>query len=374
MSSVENRNKCQEQGGNEGTVEVIPPYAPMIENFDNPDTHPDLELAVTGMEKPLQLHKCTITHASKRLHEILRERKDMRLECPCDINDEVDREVLVKALRFCYGETQNVDTKNGECCAMIAMLTRLQVTCLDETVKTLINFAVSEAKRKMEVGVELLKACTRYDECCGLSALSLDKKLAAIVLTKDNMYEHYKEIVDDCLMVLPPEYLTLAEYGEPHTRCSEFCLRAKYVRYHSKEMSQEEKQALVTKCDWSTLNSQELRELRLADIIDKDKLLEAYEKALEYSEIENERVNKIARRVEKGMEERVAELEKEKEKESERAKKAETERDRYAKEAEEYQRRAEKAKMEKEKYWNHAETLEIFMRGSRLYKRHYQNE
>ena len=46
---------------------------------------------------------------------------------------------------------------------------------------------------------------------------------------------------------------------------------------------------MVTKCDWSTLNSHELRELRLTDLIDKDELLEAHEKALECCEIEKER-------------------------------------------------------------------------------------
>ena len=390
MSSAANTHSNQEQGEDEGTVYLVPPlsYTNEIESFDNTEKYPDMELVVDGMAKPLLLHKRILARASQWADKMLKGRKDTRLEWPHDINNETDREVLVKGLRFCYGETQSIGTKNGECCAMIATLTRLQVTCLDDVVALLINFAMDEAKRNIETGVELLKACTQYKECCGSNPLSLDKRLAAIVLTKDNMHAHYKDVVDNCLMVLPPEYLMVSEYGEPHTRWSEFCLKTKYVRLHSKELSMEEKEALVSKCDWSSLNSHELRELRLADIINKDELLEAHEKALEYCEIEIEQTNEMMKRLQKDMEDKVNELEKAKEKETERAmeaereteelrrlvegiekekdegvKQVEMERDKCAKEAEEWKKRAEKAEKEKEKHWNRIETLETFLQG-----------
>ena len=316
MSSKVDSKRDQEQDEDKRTIDVVSPYFNEIESFDNPETYPDLELIVAGMEKPLKLHRRILAKTSGCLKTMMKERQDQKLGWPHGTSNEVDRKTLVKALRFCYGETLNVSTKNGECIAMIAVLTRLQVTCLDDVMTLLTNFAVDEAKRKVETGVELLKTCIGYKECCGSSQKSLDKKLAAIVLTKENMCDHYKEVVDDCLMVLPQDYLMIAEYGEPHTRCSEFCLRTKYVRLHSKSLSKEEKQALIGNCDWSTLNSQELRELHLADIIDKDELMEAHEKALEYCEIKNEQAKEMVRRVEK-MEERVNELEKEKEKDKE---------------------------------------------------------
>ena len=352
MSSAANAHRGQEQSGNEGTVDLVPPlsYYNEIESFDNAEKYPDMELVVTGMPKPLQLHRKIIATASGCFKTMLKGRKDTVLEWSHDTNKEEDREALVKALRFCYGETQSIGTKNGECCAMIAALTRLKVTCLDDVVTTLINFAMDEAKRDMETGVELLKACTRYKECCDSNPLSLDKRLAAIVLTKDNMRSHYKDVVDNCLMILPPEYLMVAEYGEPHTRWSEFCLKTKYVRLHPKEMSMEEKDALVSKCDWSSLNSQELRELRLTDIIDKDELLEAYEKALEYCEIENEQANEMMRMMQKKMDDKVNEVERE---------------------AEGYKRRAERAEEETEQYWNRIETLDYFLRGICLYNTDY---
>ena len=367
-------------------MEVVSPYPNEIENFDNENMYPDLVFVVAGMAKPLHLHRKILATTSEYFRTTLKETKDLRLEWPYDTSNEVDRDALVKALRFCYGETLSVDTKKGECCAMIAALLRLQVTCLDDATALLINFATDEAKRNLATGVELLKACTEYKECCGTSQFSLDKKLAAIVLTKDNMHDHYREVVDECLMVLPADYLMVAEYGEPHTKCSEFCLRTKYVRCHSREMNLEEKQALIVKCDWSTLNSQELRELRLADIIDKDELLEAHEKALEYCEIENERANEMIKRL-KTMEERVKELEKEKEKESEKVRKAEMEAGELrgraeraekvmeilVQECEEYKRRAENVEKEKEQSQNCTETPDTIVKVNRLYTMHYQN-
>ena len=398
MSSKVDSKKDQEQDEDNKTVDVVSPYFNEISSFENPETNPDLEFFVAGMEKPLKLHMRILAKTSGYLKAMLNERRDQRLEWPHDISNEIDRKALVKALRFCYGETQSVSTKNGECIAMIAVLTRLQVTRLDDVVTLLTNFAVEEAKRELETGVELLKTCIEYKECCGSSQNSLDKKLATIVLTKENICDHYKEVVDECLMVLPPDYLTVAEYGEPHTRCSEFCLRTKYARLHSKTSSKEEKQKLIGNCDWSTLNSQELCELRLADIIDKDELLEAHEKALEHCEIENE----MARRAEKKMEEKVKELEKKNEKESERVKKAESEaeeqrgraeraekgekekedkvkhlemeRDKCAKEAEEYKKRAEEAEKENVKYLSQVETLNTLLQRNGLHTCSPQSE
>ena len=352
MSSANNINKSGEQSECENTVAVASPCLNDIESFDNPEEFPELEFVVGGMERPLQLHRRILAHASGKIKAMLDERRSLRLEWPYDTTKDVDREALVKALRFCYGETQTVGTKNGECVAMIAALTRLQVTCLDDVVMLLSNFAMDEAKRNLEIGVELLKACAGYKETSGTNQLTLDKKLAAIVLTKDNMQEHYKEVVDECLMVLPPEYLMIAEFGEPHTRCSEFCLMTKYIRLHSEELTKKQKQGMIARCDLPTLNSQELRELRMADIIDKDELLEAHEKALEHCEIENEQATEMTRKIERKMEEKVNEIEQE--------------RDEEMKKADAFRRRAEFAEMEKKDLLARIEALENHNKGNCL--------
>ena len=179
MSSVINRNK--DQIVCEGIVEVVPPYHNDIESFDNPDEFPDLEFVVAGMERPLQLHRRILAESSGKVKAVSGEGKGQRLEWPYNTTNEVDREALVKVLRFCYGETQTVGTKSGECIAMIVAFTRLQVTGLDDVVTLLSNFAMDEAKRNLEIGAALLKACAGYKETSDTSQLALDKKLAATV-------------------------------------------------------------------------------------------------------------------------------------------------------------------------------------------------
>ena len=275
-------------------MDIGSPYTNEVESFNNPDSFPDLRFVVPGMAEQLSLHKKILAKASVTIKEMLKDHPGGQLEWIFEMKNEIDKQALMKSLRFCYGETLSVGTKNGECCALIAALSRLQVTCLDEVIPQLNTFALELARNDLTGGVELLKMCTHYEECCKTNSCTLNKELAKIVLTKENMVEHFREVVDDCLMTLPPEYLDEAEYGEPHTWCSEFCVRAKYVRFHSTEMSDEDKHAMVTKCDWSTLNSQELRELRLTGIVNKDVLLEAHEKALECCEIEKEKERKKA--------------------------------------------------------------------------------
>ena len=361
----------------EGILDIPSPYQNELESFDNPDTFPDLEFVITGMERPLRLHRKVLAKTSEHIKEELKEKHEQKLVWACDTWNEVDKNALVKALRFCYGETLCVGTKDGECCAVIAALTKLRVTCLDEVVVNLKHFSVNQARKDVNTGVELLMTCAGYPECCGMNHDALNKELARVVLTKEMMHEHYKEVVDECLMLLPPEYLMLAEYGDPHTKCSEFCLRAKYLRFHQREMSTEEEQRVLMACDWSMLNSQELRELRLVDIIENGELLKAYEKALDYSEIENERANERAEKAKKEAEDtkkerdemikRIKEVEMERDQYKERAMKAEQEKEEMMKEIEkERSKMAKQAKEEGKKYQSRAETLEALLRGNRL--------
>lgn len=356
MSSDINSNRNQE-GEEENTIDLASPYHNEIESFDNPESYPDLKLFITGTEKPLQLHRKILAGTCGWIKEALKDKDETRLEWGFDTKKKVDKEALVKALRFCYGEMMSIGTKNGECCAVIAALTRLQVTCLNDVVTTLSNFTVTQSLTDVKTGVELLKTCAGYPECCNMSQTMLNKELARAVLTNENMRLHYREVVDNCLMMLPPEYLMLTEYGELHSRDSEFSLRIRYVRSNVKRLSMEEKQEVISQCDFSVLNSHELRELRVADILSKDDLLEAFEKALEYCEIEceqaksqvsfmeEERDNAVKKtkemearlkQIEKDRDERVKQLESETDEANKRGKNAEAER-------EEFQKRAESA-------------------------------
>ena len=276
---------------------VNPPYYNEIESFDNPESYPDLEFFIPGMEKPLLLHRIILVRASDYIDAMLRKNKTHKLCWPFDTSKGLDREALVKALRYCYGESLSLETKNGECFAMIAMLLRLQLRGSDETLTSLSNFVIDEALRDVKTGAELLKACTGYTECCGTNHFALDKKLAAIVLTKENMKHHYIEVVDHCLMLLPPEYLMLAEYGEPHTRFSEFYLRIKYVRYHSKELTIQEKQAIVANYDWSSLDSQELHAICLGDAMNRITFLQALDRFSECWGQKNDQMDDVTNQI-----------------------------------------------------------------------------
>ena len=384
MSCDTNSNKDKEQNEDGKTTNLVSPFPNEVECFDNAESFPDMELVVKGIPKPLLLHRKVIASASEWFKTSLSGKKDMRLEWPFDTSKEVDREALLKALRFCYGQTLTVGSMNGECIAMAVVLSRLQVTCLDNAMTTLGNFAMQQAKQKVETGVELLMMCSQFTECCGTSQSSLNKKLASVVLTKDNMVEHEKEVVDECLMMLPAEYLSMADFGSPHTRWSEFSLRAKYARIHSKQMTKDERLAMVGLCDWSTLNSIELKELRLANIIDNDQLLDAQEKALKSCETEKERVNEMLRKMEKEKEDAVKERdgaveranqairerdEKVREVESLRVKlaKIEEERDTKARDVDLLKKRLEDMEKEREKHWSRVDGLESLVKGNRLF-------
>ena len=316
----------EERGEEERRMDLASPYHNMTERFNNEESYPDMELIVNGFQKPIVSHRTFLGSISGWFKKNLCDKWGQRLEWPYDTENEMEREVLMKTLRYCYGETMNVGTKNGECFSLITTMTRLQLTCLDDVVTTMNNFIIEEAKRKIENGVELLKECTRHTMCCGTNELSLNKRLASVVLTNDNMESHYREVVDGCLMMLPPDYLMMTEYGQPHTCLSEFCLRAKYVRLHSKEMSIESQHEMVMSCDWSTLNSEEFVELRLTGVADKDELLVAHEKALGSCEIVIENQKERLKTME-DMEERLKTAERERDESVEKTEKAERERE-----------------------------------------------
>lgn len=314
MTSLRNSNKNREQDTK--VVELQSPYSYDVESFNNPEMFPDLEFSIRDRES-LLLHRKTLANASIQIREMLQQ-KTQRLEWPFDTSNEVDKEALVKALRFCYGEKLTVGTKEGECFAIIAALTRLQVTCLAAVLEQLGNYIETEAKNNLKKGTELLKTCARYAECCGMNNCSLNQRLAHMILTKENMLEHFQDVVDKCLMLLPQEYFSFVEYGEPHSKCSEFSLKIRYIQEHSMDMTTEGKQALLAGCDWSSLNSSELQTLKYADVIDKDELLEAYRKALDYLELENANLIMRANQVQT-MEDLVNQVERERVQERERA-------------------------------------------------------
>ena len=264
------------------------------ELFDNKDMFPDMEFVIPGVDHPLLLHKGIMAKSSKLIQGILKTKETAknddlnRVEWMFDTKKPVDVKALLKVLRFCYDETIQVYLTDGECCAVIAALFRLQVTQLDTTVRKLTSFAVEHAQQDVRNGVKLLKDTQCYSECCGLHGCGLDKSLGKTVLTAQNIQENYSVVVDDCLMRLPPEYLDMTEYGQPHTKFSEFNIRARYVAEHGDALSNEEKETIMKKCDWTKLQSNELRQLKELGFVGQEVIMEAYEKVLETTEQEKD--------------------------------------------------------------------------------------
>ena len=260
-------------------VVVKSPYRNNSELFDNADSAPDMQFMVPGMEKPLALHKEIMAATSNYVYQLLKPKQTLENNDSAtgkwefDANTEVDRRALEKVLRFCYGVEMDVGTKDGECSAVIAALCQLDVTCVDEVVAKLSNFAVEEARKDLVVGVELLKAIGRHQECC-TQKCTLDKQLTPIVLTTKNIKKHFDLVVDNCLMMIPAKYLDVTEYGEAHTKYSEFSVRASYVRKHESTLSDEMKATIMEKSDWTKILSGELKELRELNAVGQDTLTE----------------------------------------------------------------------------------------------------
>ena len=120
-ASTDEKEKCQER--ETITLTAPPSFHGSIDLFDNEASSPDLDLVIEGLEKPLKLHKKIISKASNLIDKVLKENGCMKgnerdqIEWMFDTSNKVDRDVLVKALMFCYGDTVSVGTKDGECCA-----------------------------------------------------------------------------------------------------------------------------------------------------------------------------------------------------------------------------------------------------------------
>ena len=275
-----------------GHIEIEPHFGDNIELFDNEEMFPDFEFMIPGCETSLHLHKLIIARASKLMQGLIKAKQlaknqdENQVEWMFDTSEKIDRDALVKVLRFCYGENMRIGTTDCECCAVIAALYRLQVTCADEIIKELIDDLVDCTKNNPPLGAMLLKGIQSYPECCSTQAYELDKALAEVVFTRKNICEYPETLVSECLMKLPPVYLDIVEYGEPHTQWSEFNVRMQYLKEHSEDLSQEEKDEIMRRCNTTFLWSGELSELRKLNAIGKDLMLDMYDSVLKHTEKE----------------------------------------------------------------------------------------
>ena len=300
---TDSRSTSQAMG--EETLTLVSVFSDDVESFDNEDMFPDLKFVIGGLEKPLLLHKRILAKGSSLVQKIMKCKQTAESDdkdtivWPFDTNRDTDRQCLVKALRYLYGDTVVVELKDGECCAMISTFTRLQMTHLDEVITKLVEFAVKQAMKDVKNGAELLIQMQDYPECFDRTICKLEQSLVSIVLTSKNICENYDAVVNRCLMALPPRYLDVAQFGAQHTQSSEFHVRAQYVKAHMEGMDTEEKQGIMMKCDWTKLESAELRELDELGVVDPRNMLSIFNTVLENTEKERDELMTRAGNAEK---------------------------------------------------------------------------
>ena len=287
------------------SLEIKSPYGDNVAMFDNVESFPDLELVVRGLESPLHLNKCIVVRGSMLFRALINAKKSAgdpdsnQVEWMFNTESEVERKALLCALCFCYGETMHIKAEGHECCALISALKQLRVTCVGDVVTRITDFVVNHAEKDVLFGTKTLMASQSYPECCS-DDCQLNTRLAQAVFTRKRMYENYDCVVSDCLMRLSPEYLDMAVYGEPHTKTSEFNVRVEYVRRNSERLSQEEKERIVKQCDFSSLNTCELKQLEeLGIVVGGEAVVQLYKEALENAEKERDEYKHCLEELEK---------------------------------------------------------------------------
>ena len=123
----------------------------------------------------------------------------MKFKWSFAINNKWDRKALDDVLRFCYGKPLRVsigadcmDDDGALICSVIATLIRLQVNGVNDIVDKLTKHMIEACKRDVNVGVQMLKTCVNYPECCGAKPNNVDEMISNVVLTREHIQKHYK--------------------------------------------------------------------------------------------------------------------------------------------------------------------------------------
>ena len=268
----------------------------------------DVDVVLAGDDKPLHLHRVCLGSASKVFDSLfrLKESAHGKLNTESHIvewknvfdssEDDTYRIVFHKLLRFCYGSVLKLET--NECCAALAALSHLDLTCREEMQQEIESYMINTAKNDVEEGLHMINECMKYEECHSEIRNRVDFELVKCVMSRKNLMEH-KVLCMDCLMTLPSEYLDVVEYSELHGKTSEFSIRRRYIEENKRRLSKEQQRAIMTQCRWEKLNNSELRELEETGLLGKDYMLEVYRVVQQKTEERCERLQKKCDELEK---------------------------------------------------------------------------
>ena len=282
----------EEEVGQSFTVES--PFPKVIHWFDCERFVPDIEFIIPGAEKPLLVHAVVLVQASTMFTALLKAKasshdrfnpETRRIEWMFDktATDEKYRTCLVKWLRFCYGEDQLFVW--DECKAALAVLFQLQLECEEKVKKSMETDIIDISEENTECGCQMLVDCVSLNEEFRRKDLKqFCESFARTILCYDNIVEFSDAVVDKCLMVLPFEYLDVAEYDESHTELSEFNIRIKYIKEHESSLSVEDKRTILNRIKAKDLGSEELKQIRESRILEPDELIDLCLKSFQYNE------------------------------------------------------------------------------------------
>ena len=282
------------------TLTIPSPYPDNTLAFDNhtEDHFADVQVLLsdaTDAPPSLLLHRALLSRASSTFAALFHGETvgsvhyDSGSQRVVGLHTDVNgRDVLVRWLRFCYGSSMHVETRTAV--AALAALLWLRLRCCECNLQQrLEDFIVHSAKQSVQAGAALLVEFMASPLCRGSmnneNSSSVDRALAKCVLTRANL-EANRDAVVNCLVKLPPEFLDVAEYGEPHTECSEFSVRADYLKHNSETLNAEDKrrvmpQSILTQQSSSVLNG-------LLGLVDPNELVCAQETILNMMERETE--------------------------------------------------------------------------------------
>ena len=246
---------------------------------DHDDSDPNIDFVVDGLDKPLRLHTQVLGPVSGFVRDIIKCNRTNgsggaahTITWPFNTSNKQDQEALVMVLRFCYGAALRVVP--SMVCPVVAALWRLDVRDAGDVCSRLCVFAVDVAQRDVVCGAGMLRQCVGYAECCSSQHTQLDVLLGKAVLTKHNMEAHFEEVVEKCVVDLPVRLLDVAQFGDNHTRCSEFNVRVLFVEHNTKVLTDEEKRGVLGNVGVLALNGAEVDRLRGLGVLTPDELVD----------------------------------------------------------------------------------------------------
>ena len=268
-------------------------FAPNIGLF-NKKRDSDITFEVPHGKLRLYLHRAFLRPASKTVDEVVNGQINPR--CTFNIktkqlkwlfdNEETEEKycrVLKKWMRFCYGENQSFEP--DECPAALALLIQLKLCLGDNVQADLETFMIDFARNNVDAGTKMLCDCVlHYDECHDDDTSRIDKRLTEVVLTADNIKNHYELVVDECLMSLPSKYLDVVKYGEESDELSEFEIRRRYVRFHQDALAENEQKEIMKNCNPARPSSEELTMLYQQHVFNEEEMVNRCLEALKSKE------------------------------------------------------------------------------------------